>query len=588
MVRRFLPYLRLVRGRLALGLIAGLPAALLQWLAPWPLKLIFDSVMSHHPLPSLLRGFPASPVARLDLLVMAMLVIAIGQGVATYFAARTLAGVGQRVILAIRCDLFRQLEAQSLAFHQRRTVGDLMSRLGGDTQALQDLLVNAVPTLVNNSLTLLGMLVIMAMVDWRYTLVALSLWPALYFTVTYFLPNIKAAQRQARRCEGGANAIAQEVLTSLVNVQAFGREPNEAERFERLALRGLLANQRATVLQAAFTPTTGVLMAAATVGVVWFGVRSVLSGQFTPGGLIVFMAYLRGMYAPVRQLAKVANVVSRGEAAAERIAEILEAREYVPERPDARRLTTVHGAVRFERVSVVYPNGQVALSEVDLTVPAGARVAIVGPTGSGKSTLLRLLLRFIDPTSGTVRLDGVDLRDLSLAHLREQIALVPQEAYIFHATVWENIAYGGTTMSREAAIAAARAAGVYNVLASLNDGFDTIVAERGMSLSGGQRQCLSLARAMARAPHLVLLDEPTTGLDVQAQGVLMEALARLSKKQTTFIISHDPSAVRDVDLVVVLEGGRVVACNAPERVCSPYLSGQSRHNGEATVLTTWR
>ncbi len=566
MIRRFLHYLRPVRGMIAAGIAASVVQAAMQWLEPWPLKVIFDSVIGNRPLPSWLAVLPRDPGVRLDILALSMLVIAAWTGLFRYAADRLVAQAGQRVVFDLRTDLFRHIESQSISFHQRRVTGDLLSRLGGDVQSVQGVMVNAVPTLTNNVLTIAGMLVIMLLVDWQYTLVAMSLTPLLYLAMRHFLGRIKAQQRHARRWEGTATGVAQEVLTSITAVQAFGREDAEAERYGQATARSLEANQEAVSVQAAFTPTVTFLMTAATVLVVWFGATAVVSGHLTPGELLVFMAYLRAMYSPVRQVAKLGNVITRGSAAAERLAEVLDTDERIPERAHARRPAHVLGELTFDHVRLEYPGGRRALDDVLLHVPAGTRVAIIGATGSGKSSLLRLVPRFYDPTGGAVLLDGMDLRDLSLAGLRELVAYVPQEPYLFGGTVWENITYGGLGLSREAAVVAARAAGVHDVLARLPDGYDTIVAERGASLSGGQRQCIALARAMVRDPRILVLDEPTTGLDEQAQGWLLAALDRVSSGRTTLVVGHDRRVVDNADLVVGMAGGRIVAAGSGHEV----------------------
>ncbi len=531
--------------------------AAMQWAAPWPLKFVFDSVLAHKAMPGVLAFLPSGGPSLLEALAAAMIVIALLLGLSDYLSNRLVATAGQRVVFDIRCRLFRHIEDQGLAFHQGRKSGDLMSRLGGDIQAIQSAVVTAVSTLLRNTLTLVGMAVIMLFIDWRYALLALALMPPLAFATRFYVERIKACQRLARRAEGDASSVAEEVLTSMTAVQAFGAEEIEADRFAAAAGEGLAAYRRAIVAQSQFTPLMTGSMAAATAVVVYFGARSVLTGHLTPGDLLVFMAYLRGMYSPVRQLAKLAGVLGRAHAAAERVVEILSVDEAVPEHPSPRRLGRATGRITLSGVGFSYPDGTRVLDGVDLEVPAGSRLALVGSTGSGKSTLVRLLPRFLEPSEGQVRLDGVELFDFALSDLRRQIALVPQEPYLFRASVAENILYGTTNLSRSAAVAAARSVGLDDVIACFPNGYDTMVSERGSTLSGGQRQCVVVARAMARNAPVLLLDEPTVGLDAELESVLLAALEALSAGRTTVIVSHQLSGLRNADQIAVLSDGRV-------------------------------
>lgn len=481
---RYRVYLRPVRGMMAAGLGASGVTALALWAAPWPLKFIFDSVINHLPLPSWLRWLPSAPTPRLTVLVGALLGIAALEASADYLANRLVATAGQSAVYGLRCHLFSHLEAQSLRFHQGRRTGDLMARLGGDMQALQSATITAAPTLIRNSLTLVGMVTIMLVIDWRYTLLALGLVPVLYLATRHYLRRITSLQRQGRRADGEASAVAQEVLTSISVVQAFGTERAESRRYARATRRGLEQNRRAIIAQSEFTRLMTMAMTASTAAVIFFGAQAVLQHQLTIGLLLVFMAYLRGMYSPVRQLAKLAGVVGRAKAASERVTEILETAEEVPEWRGARRLSSARGEIHLLSVHFAYPGRPSVLKGVDLVVPAGSHQALVGVTGSGKSTLVRLIPRFLDPISGSVRLDGVDLRDLTLASLRRQVAMVPQEPVVFHGTVAENILYGHPSGDRALAIGAARAAGVDGVIEALSDGYDTLVGERGSTLSG--------------------------------------------------------------------------------------------------------
>ncbi len=565
MRRRFYAHLRPVRAMLAVGLGASALAAVMAWASPWPLKYIVDSVIGHRPLPGFLGWLPAGRDSRLVALVLAMLAIAVVLALADYLSTRLVATAGQQVVFAIRSELFGHLEAQGASFHQRRRTGDLLARLGGDVQAIQSAVVNAVPTLVRNALTLVGMVAIMLVVDWRYALLALALVPLLAVTARGYLERIRSMQRLARRADGQASGVAQEVLTSITVVQAFGAEDAEAERYRSATRRGLEENRRAIVAQAEFTPLMTLAMTASSALVVYFGARAVISRSLSVGELLVFMAYLRGMYSPVRQLSKLAGIVSRAQAAAERVVEILDTDERVPVSPAPRRVVRAKGAIELRDVWFAYPGGPPVLRGVDLAIPAGCRQALVGLTGSGKSTLLRLLPRFIDPTAGAVLLDGENLADLALDDLRRQVALVPQEPYLFAASVWENIVYGGSG-GRADALAAARAAGVHEVIDSLPAGYDTIVGERGATLSGGQRQCVAVARAMARRAPVLVLDEPTVGLDAALESVLLGAFERVAQGRTTITVSHQLAGLRDAQRIAVLSNGRITESGTHEQL----------------------
>jgi ABC-type multidrug transport system fused ATPase/permease subunit len=585
-IRRFVPFLRPVRGLLVLGISLAVLQAAFQWISPWPLKLIFDSVLGTVPLPPALAFLPAAPGARLAALAIAMVLIAVALGATSFLSTFWLAQAGQRLVYDVRVALFGHLEAQSLAFHQGRTTGDLMSRLSGDAQALQALMIEAVPTLLNNVLTMAGIAVIMFVVDWRFALLTLALVPVLHISVKRLIGGLKTAVRQARRQEGVASGVAQEVLTSIAAVQVFGRESHEAGRFASATAEGLAATRRAIAMQSGLTTVAGGIMALGTVPVVWIGALAILAGQLTIGELLLFTSYLRATYTPIRQVAKLAIVFGQGLAAAERIAEILDTTDEVVERPHAHAPAHGQGRLTFDHVTYRYGSGRPALLDVDLEVPGGTQLAIVGATGSGKSTLVRLIPRFYDPTAGSVRLDGVDLRDLTVAGLRGSVAMVTQEPYIFRGTVWENVAYGasGPALSRQDAVRAARAAGVDQVLERLAEGYDTVISERGSTLSGGQRQCISVARAMARDPRVLVLDEPTTGLDAEAESLLLAALERLSAGRTTIVVSHQLGAVRGAHQIVRLDHGRVVERGTSDELLAARSGYWRLHSAQAGRL----
>ena len=549
--------LRPVRAAIAGGVCFSVFRAALLWIAPVPLKVIFDSVFANHPLPSALSWLPADHTQRLYALVAATVAIAILLGLTAYGADALLAGAGQRVVFDLRDRVFRHLTAQSAGFHHRRMLGDLLARMGGDVQAMQSVVVNVVPVVVENTLTVVGMLVIMLILQWQFCLLAMSLLPVLWAVMRHYMKTIKTAQRAARRNEGLASATAQQVLVSLPVVQAYGTEDEEATRYGDLASQGLTANRHAVLLQSRFTPLVTLVMTLSTALVLLFGGLSVLHGHLTSGDLLLFSAYFGGMYTPARQLAKLAGTIGVGQASAERVTELLGVHEEVARPSNPRRTARPAGRIEFEQVSFAHPGEGVVLDDISLDIPAGHRQALVGSTGAGKSTLLRLVPRFIDPTTGVVRLDGVDLRDLDLDQLRRNIAFVPQELALLRPTVWENVLYGSMLTSKADAMAAALEVGVFDVLNNLRDGFDTGVGEAGSGLSGGQRQCIAIARAMARDAPILLLDEPTTGLDAGTQSVVVDALDRLSTGRTTLMVSHQLNAVHNANRITVLSHGRM-------------------------------
>ncbi|MDD5374951.1 ABC transporter ATP-binding protein [Acidithiobacillus sp.] len=544
--------------------------AMVLLVIPWPLKFVIDSVISQKPLPVWLAGFLPDTlghrVALLDVLGMVMLLFAVADSALAYAGGRLLLRVGQRAVFDIRRSLFAHLQRLSLAFHRRQKSGDLMARLGGDIQTLQDFVVSVGTGLFAHLLTIVGMAGIMLAIDWRYALVVIASVPLLLVITQRHTRRLKQAFRLARRKEGELWSMAQESIAGIPVVQAYGRESFEENRFRERAERSLDAALEANELQMRFTPLVGGLVAAAVGIAVWYGASQVLAGRITTGELLVFLAYLRGMAAPLRQFAKMAGTVSKATVAAERLGDIFAEEPDIRDAPNAVPLPSCTGALEFRSVSFGYQTGEPVLKDISFCVDSGRTVALVGTTGAGKSTLVSLIPRFHDPVDGRVLLDGRDLRDLKVASVRDQIALVLQEPLLFHGTIWENIAYGRAGAGREEAIAAALAVGLHDLIGGLRDGYDTLVGERGASLSGGQRQCVSIARAMLRDAPLVILDEPTSGLDTFSERRVLEALNRLTTGRTTLVIAHRLATIAAADRILVLEHGRIIQDGTHEQL----------------------
>ena len=544
--------------------------AMVLLVIPWPLKFVIDSVISQKPLPVWLAGFLPDPlghrVALLDVLGMVMLLFAVADSALAYAGGRLLLRVGQRAVFDIRRSLFAHLQRLSLAFHRRQKSGDLMARLGGDIQTLQDFVVSVGTGLFAHLLTIVGMAGIMLAIDWRYALVVIASVPLLLVITQRHTRRLKQAFRLARRKEGELWSMAQESIAGIPVVQAYGRESFEENRFRERAERSLDAALEANELQMRFTPLVGGLVAAAVGIAVWYGASQVLAGRITTGELLVFLAYLRGMAAPLRQFAKMAGTVSKATVAAERLGDIFAEEPDIRDAPNAVPLPSCTGALEFRSVSFGYQTGEPVLKDISFCVDSGRTVALVGTTGAGKSTLVSLIPRLQDPVEGRVLLDGRDLRDLKVASVRDQIALVLQEPLLFHGTIWENIAYGRAGAGREEAIAAALAVGLHDLIGGLRDGYDTLVGERGASLSGGQRQCVSIARAMLRDAPIVILDEPTSGLDTFSERRVLEALNRLTTGRTTLVIAHRLATIAAADRILVLEHGRIIQDGTHEQL----------------------
>lgn len=544
------------------GSIAMTARAIVLLLLPWPLKFIIDNVIFQKPLPPWLTRILPDPLlhrmALLDTLTIMMLALGMADALLVYAGNRLFLNTGQRMVFAIRHDLFAHLQRLSLEFHRRHRVGDITSRLGGDVQRVQDFVASLGIDILPHALTIIGMATVMIVMDWRYALIVLSVAPVLFFIARFYTARLRNALRQARRYEGTLAGMAQEIMGSVQFVQAYGREEQEERRFSAQAGKGLDASLKANGVQSQFGPAMNLVIAAATGAIAWYGAASVINGSLSAGELLIFLAYLRGIAAPARQLAKTGRVFGRASVALERIKEFRIEQPTVVDKPDAVTPESCAGAVEFAEVGFGYQPDQPTLHGVSFRMEPSKTIALVGATGSGKSTIANLILRFYDPQEGKILLDDRDIRDLPLAHLRAQVALVLQEATIFQASVWENIAYGRHGATRADAIEAAKTVGVHDIIERLPDGFDTKISERGQTLSGGQRQCISIARAMLCDAPVIILDEPSSSLDASSEQRVMQALHRLTANRTALIIAHRLPTVMAADLILVLDRGRIV------------------------------
>jgi len=556
--RYFLPYLRPYRGKLALAGVFLLLSVLMHLARPWPLKFIFDRV---------LLGAPGSDRTKTLLLACAgFLLVAVLYGVAEYFHTILAAGAGQSAVYRLRNQLYAHIQRLSLSFHSRTKSGDLLSRLTNEVNQLRDFLSDSLLQLVSESLFVAGMITVMFLMDWRLTLAGLLLFPLLAVSIRHFSGRIRRLTRKRLQREGQVASLFNETLAAIEAVHLFSGEAQEARRFEEENRRSFKADLKALRSQSKLLRVVEVVTAIGTCCVLWWGARRVLAGALTPGDLLVFIAYLKNLHKPVRRIAQLAVQSSKALASAERVAQILRTEPEIRDAPDAIAAPPLRGAVEFRNVTFAYQPPRLALDGIYFRVEPGQTVAITGPSGAGKSTLASLLPRLYDPLHGAVLIDGVDIRRYTLASLRDQISVVPQNPILFGSTIRENIAYGDPDADDKAIHLAARLARADEFIEQLPHGYDTVLGERGATLSGGQRQRIAIARALLRDAPIVLLDEPMTGLDLPSERLILEALRNLLQNKTAFLIAHRLTTILESDLVVVLDAGRVVEIGLPHQL----------------------
>ena len=549
---------------IAVFFVVSLVASPLALLAPLPLKIAVDSVVGPRPLPGLLRMFmprASTPSGTQVLLLAVGLLLATalltqlqGMGVAMLRA-----GVGEKLLLQFRAELFRHVQRLSILFHDARGTVESMYRLQYDAMAIQAIAVDHVIPVVSSAFTLTSMLYVTARISWQLALVALVVSPLHYVIGRYYRRGLRRKSREAKALDRAALAVVHEVLQGLRVVKAFAREESEQARFVHRAVESMRARLHLAVIQGEYGLVIGVTTAVGTAAVLFLGIRQVQSGALTLGALLLVMGYLSQLSGPLKDMATKAGALQSHLASMERAFALLDEAPEVVEKPNARPLVRASGAITFRDVSFVYPDGRPGLREVSFHVAPGTRVGIAGETGAGKTTLVSLLLRFYDPTVGQILLAGVDLRDYRLADLRNQCAFVPQDPVLFSTSIAENIAYARPEATYEEIVAAAKTARAHEFITVFPRGYDTPVGERGLSLSGGERQRISLARAFLKNAPLLILDEPTSSVDVDTEAAIVEAMERLMQGRTTFLISHRPQALSGCDLVLVVDTGRLVA-----------------------------
>ena len=555
---------------LTLAFIAVIGESITDLLEPWPLKVVFDYVFGSKRMPDWLAGavswIGTDKLSILNFAVLAVIAIAIFGAISSYFEKYLTTNVGQWVMHDLRRVLYSHIQRLSLSYHDKKRTGDLISRVTSDIDAVQSLISNVLLGMLVNILTLVGMVLVMFYLNWEFTLIALLVAPGLFWAVYHYTHRIKQASRAVRRKEGEVVSVLEEVLSSIRVVKAFAREDYEQERFEKESRESVERALEARSVKAKLSPIVEIIVACGTCLVLWYGARLVLSGGLTSGELLVFLLYLGKMYKPMRELSKMTDTISKAEVGWERIREVLENEMQVRDLPGAKPAPRFKGKIEFDHVEFSYDESQPILKDLNLKIEPGQLAALVGPTGAGKTTIVSLLPRFYDVTSGQIRIDGQDIRQFKIKSLRQQISFVLQEALLFRATVAQNIAYGKPEATREEIIRAAKLANADEFIDKMPDGYDTMIGERGATLSGGQRQRITIARAIIRDAPILVLDEPSSGLDSEAEQLVFEALTKLMVGKTSIVIAHRLATVRRADVIFVTNNGQVIESGTHEEL----------------------
>ena len=555
--------IRPYRANLFFILCAMLVQTLMSLAAPWPLKIVLDNVVGSHKLPSWLDNVLKPVLAGSSKMQIAaaaaamVVVIAMVGALASYIANYYTESVGQWVANDLRMRTYHHLERLSLGYFDSHQTGALLSTITSDIQTVQGFASSSTLSIVVDLLTILGMLGIMFWLNWDFTLIVVAVTPFMLVMASRFKNVVKKATHEVRKQQSNMVAVVQQGLESIRVVKAFGRQDLEQEEIGKVSRATVDAALKARRVKALLSPMIAIIVSLCTAIVLWRGSSLILTGTMTAGALIVFLSYLTQFFKPVKDLATITNQIAQTAVGVERVRGILDADIIIPEFPDALDPQAFRGEIEFDDVAFAYASDAPVLQRVSFTIKPGQMAGIVGATGGGKSTIVSLIPRFYDPTAGTVKIDGVDIRQYKLQAMRNQIGYVLQETVLFRGTIRDNIAYGRAGATQDEILEAARLANAHEFIARMPHGYDTMVGDRGETLSGGQRQRIGIARAIIRNNPILILDEPTAALDTESERAVIEALERLMRGRTVITIAHRLSTIRNCDKILVLKEGVV-------------------------------
>jgi ATP-binding cassette, subfamily B, bacterial len=554
------PYLRPYRKTLIFLTLATVLAAIFGLGEPWPLAVILNQVLNQENpggfIESIFGNDPDRIVLLLSMLLLRFVIVVAGNGFTVlnhYLGAKT----EQNMVLDLRSDLFNHVQRLSLTFHDQRQTGALMSQINNQAAAVGTI-VMVIPPVAESLMTLVGMLAIAALIDWELALLSLVVVPLLFWSFGVYGKRIVPRLQRVQQLEWRSLSIVHEAMSMLRVIVTFGREDYEHKRFKEQGEIAVQERVKLTVSQSLYTLGVQTASAAGLSLILGVGAWHVMNGKLSVGELIVILTYMASVYQPLEQLSTTVGMIHEELVQFNASISLLDMEPEVKEKPDAIELDRVRGWITAEDVSFAYSSRKRTLEDVSFRVAPGERVAVVGHTGAGKSTLMSLLIRFYDPKQGRISFDGVDLRDIKLASLRDQISVVLQEPLLFSGTIAENIRYGSLEASDEEIEAAARAANCHDFITRLPDGYETVLGERGAHISGGERQRICVARAFLRDAPILILDEPTSSIDSKTEDVILDSLEDLMEGRTSFMIAHRLSTVRHADQILVMQDGRIV------------------------------
>ena len=545
-------YLRLIRYigpykmRLVAAAICTIVAAGSTIYLPWIIKDVVDQVLAE------------KDAVKLNYIALSIVVVFIIRGIFYYGQSYLMSYVGQRVVIDIRKAVFEKLQRLSMAFYDKNKTGTIMSYVSNDVSALQTAMVDNIVELITESFILIASIAAMLYLDWKLFMFTFATFPVVLLFIDFFGKKIRKSGSRIQEATADITSVLQEVVSSARVIKSFVREAYEIKRFDKENIRNFRANMKYVQLSATLAPTIELVAALGVTLIIWYGGHSVIDGHITAGALVAFLTYAVNISNPIKRLSRVIGNIQKALAAAQRVFDVLDLPELIGDVPQAKCLPKVKGNVKFANVTFKYTDEDVVLDNVSFQAQPGQVIALVGPSGAGKSTVASLLPRFYDVTEGAITVDGQDIREVSVASLREQVGIVPQETMLFNGTVYDNILYGRLDATPEEVQAAAKAANAHNFILELPNGYETMLGDRGANISGGQRQRIAIARAILKNPQILILDEATSALDTESERVVQEALDRLMIGRTSFVIAHRLSTIKNADKILVLEKGRIV------------------------------